>query len=306
MRSALRRTGADPPFSDHRHYHGVPMEGWFWRFTDASAGTAAIVLTGICRDAAGATWGMTAFARHGEGGAAFAEGVAGEASADPRGPSLRVGDLLEFDGRRLRGRVDGGSVDVEITDAVGWPKRALGGIGPGHLVPRLGQYWHPHVLGGTARGTVTVGETTVSVDGARVYAEKNWGRGFPTGGWWWGQADAFEEDVCVSFAGGPLGPLHAGALVVRIGRELIHVVRPPQRLSTSGSFVLRARGVELEVAARDEPLVLPVPKPRERRVVHGPSRQHLAAEIRLRVRRRARTAFDGASPLAGFELGTPS
>ena len=301
MLSLLRRTGADPPFSDHRHYHGVSMEGWFWRFT--GDGFAAIVLCAVCRDGRGGTWGMCAVALPG----VFAEGRAETAWADPRGPALRIGDLLEADDEHVRVALPDASVDVCLADRVVWPKRALGGVGPGHLVPWLGQYWHPHVLGGRVGGSLRVGDTAVSLDGANVYAEKNWGRGFPKSGWWWGQAQGFEErDVCVAFAGGPLGPLHAGALVVRVGADLVHVVHPPMRLRASGALVLRARGVEIEVAARDEPLLLPVPRPRERGVVHGPSAQHLAAELRLHVRRRARTVFDGASALAGFELGTPS
>jgi tocopherol cyclase len=309
MRSVVRRTGADPPFSDHRHYHGVPMEGWFWRFTDAAAGTAAIVLAGVCRDGRGATWGMTAVALH--PGGVFAEGVAGTAWADPRGPSLRIGELVEADDDHVRVGLPDAAVDVSLDGVVPWPRRTLGGIGPGHLVPWLGQYWHPHALGGRATGTVRVGETTVSLDGASVYAEKNWGRGFPSRGWWWGQAQGFDrDDVCVAFAGGPLGPLHAGALVVRVGDELIHAVRPPMPLRTRGDWHLRARTasavVDVEVSARDEPLRLPVPVPKDRGVVHGPSSQHLAADLRLHVRRRARTVFEGASGLAGFELGAPS
>jgi len=33
MLAAYRATGADPPFGDPRGYHGVGMEGHFWRFT---------------------------------------------------------------------------------------------------------------------------------------------------------------------------------------------------------------------------------------------------------------------------------
>lgn len=312
MLAPLRRTGADPPFSDHRRPHGVPMEGWFWRFTDVRAGCAVIVLAAICRDRRGRTWGMAATALHEGGRSAFGEGTSGHAWADPRGGRLAVGALLEADDRRVSLALDDAAVDVSLTGVVAWPRRSLGGIGPGHLVPWLGQYWHPHALGGRASGTVRVGEREVRLDDAQVYAEKNWGRRFPRSGWWWGQAQGFagRDDVCVAFAGGPLGPLAAGALVVRVGDELVHVVRPPLPLRTGGGWSLAAstprHRVEVEVDARDEPLVLPVPVPRDRGVIHGPSRQHLGAELRLSVRRRAGSLFEGTSRLAGFELGTPS
>ena len=359
MISLLRRTGDDPPFSDHRRYHGVPMEGWFWRFTTAS-GAVAVVLCSVNRDGAGGVWGMCAVALGSTTASArksiFAEGISETASADSRG-GVRIGSLLVADTDRVRVELDDAEVHVSLADVVPWPRRTLGGIGPGHLVPWLGQYWHPHVLGGRVTGSIRVGDRTVSLNGATVYAEKNWGRGFPDS-WWWAQAQGFPErdDACVAFAGGPLGPLQAGALVVRLGDELIHVVRPPLPLRTSGvrppyadlqgkgdtssafdvpaggvrppyadlqgkggvssafdvghSWRLRARSaryvVEVEVRAADEPLRLPVPVPAERGVVHGPSEQHLAAELRLQVRRGATTVFEGTSSVAGFELGSPT
>ena len=359
MISRLRGTGADLPFSDHGRYHGVPMEGWFWRFTTAS-GAVAVVLCSVNRDGRGGVWGMCAVAL--SSGTApvrksiFAEGISETASADSRG-GVRIGSLLVADTDRVRVELPDAEVHVSLTDAVGWPRRTLGGVGPGHLVPGLSQYWHPHMLGGQARGSVRVGDRTISLNGATVYAEKNWGRGFPDH-WWWGQAQGFPErdDACVAFAGGPLGPFQAGALVVRLGDELIHVVRPPLPLRTPGvrppyaglqrkggtssTFDVPARGVrppyaclqgkggsssafdvgppwrlrartarhvvEVEVSAPDEPLRLPVPVPADRGVVHGPSEQHLVAELRLQVRRGARTVFAGTSSLAGFELGSPT
>ena len=92
-----------------------------------------------------------------------------------------------------------------------WPRRPFGGSGLAHVIPGLGQYWHPHVLGGRATGRAVLGDEVVDLDGADVYAEKNWGRGFPER-WWWGQAHGFERpDVCLAFAGGDvaLGPATA-------------------------------------------------------------------------------------------------
>ena len=275
------------------------MEGWFWRLTHAPSGTVVVALASVNAG----RWGMAALALHPGGAVAEVSGT--EASGEP----LRLPGVLEADERRLRVTIGDDRLDVGFGDRVGWPRRALGGSGLGHVVPGIGQHWHPHMLGARVEGEAVIGGRHVALDGATAYAEKNWGDGFPAGGWWWGQAQGFDrEDVCVAFAGGDVAlassRLSAGALVVRLGGELIHVVRPPRRLTTDG-WSLRARGVEIEAAPTSAPAVLPVPVPHERRVVHGPSKQHLAADLRLVVRRRGRTLFDGTTALAGLERGGP-
>ncbi len=42
-----RATGADLPFGDPLPWHGVSMEGYFWRFTDPLSGRVLIALVGI-------------------------------------------------------------------------------------------------------------------------------------------------------------------------------------------------------------------------------------------------------------------
>ena len=319
MLARLRRTGADPPFGDPRAYHGVAMEGYFWRLTDVASGSVVVALAAVNRDGEGRPWGVVALALH-PGGHVRSAVVA---DAHAAGPGLHVtardadGHVLEASDERLR--VDLGPdarLDVRFDDRAGWP-RALGGVGFGHLVPRLGQYWHPHLLGARVRGQARIGGRDVTLDGAAAYGEKNWGAGFPEAGWWWGHAQAFErEDVCVAFAGGPVhaGPLrlHAGALVARVGDDLVHVVRPPWRVhaepGTEWRLLARTPRHTVEVEARPTgvaPLLLPVPVPADRRAIEGPSAQHLAAEMSVVVRRGRRTLFAGTSPLAGLEHGAP-
>src|SRR5688500_16475962 len=64
MLASYRRTGADPPFGDPAGYHGVAMEGHFWRITRASSGTVVIAIVAVCRDARGAPWAMASLAAH--------------------------------------------------------------------------------------------------------------------------------------------------------------------------------------------------------------------------------------------------
>src|SRR5919197_1815800 len=58
MLAAYRRTGADPPFGDPRGYHGVGMEGYYWRVTQPSTGEVVVAIVAISRDAAGERWAM--------------------------------------------------------------------------------------------------------------------------------------------------------------------------------------------------------------------------------------------------------
>jgi hypothetical protein len=321
LTALLRRSGADLPFGDPRAHHGVAMEGYYWRLTDAAAGLVVVALLSVNRDGRGGTWGTVALAATEPAGWVRSAEVP-VAFADPRRLGVRLADaqgreILVADESGLRVDLgDDARLDVWFARPVPWPRRVLGGVGPAHLLPNLGQYWHPHLLGARVEGSAVLAGRAVALGGADAYAEKNWGKaGFPPV-WWWGQAHGFERpDVCVAFAGGPveLGPrsLTAGALVVRLGDELIHAVHPPWPLEQAvghGRWRLRARTARHEVlvqgdAAGGAPHRLDVPVPLERRVLRGVSAQHLAGHLELTVRRGGRTRFAGASNLAGLEHG---
>ena len=103
-----------------------------------------------------------------------------------------------------------------------WPK-ALAGGGLSASIPFLNQYWHPYRLGGKASGSVSFGGEHWLFDGATLYAERNWGAGFPER-WWWGQAHDFADPgVSVAFSGGllKLGPVGRDVENARLqgGRE---------------------------------------------------------------------------------------
>jgi tocopherol cyclase len=322
MFAAYRATGADPPWGDPRGYHGVGMEGYFWRITQPPAGAVVVVLAAVNRDAAGGTWGLVALAAH--PGGFVRSATVGRVHADRRGLSL---GLQADDGRPVlaarddRLRVDlgpGARVDVAFEDRVEWPaRRAFGGIGAAQALPGLSQYWHPHLLGAHVRGAAHVGDAAIALDGATAYAEKNWGAGGHPPAWWWGQAHAFSrEDACVAFAGGRagLGPLRlprATAIVVALGGEVLRLVSPPAPLRVAvgaSGWRLRARtarhSVEIEGhAGGTAPHVLPVPIPAERGRSEAQSAMHLAGTLHVRVRRGTRTVFAAASALAGLERG---
>jgi Tocopherol cyclase len=320
MISLYRRTGADLPFADPRGYHGIAMEGYFWRITHVASATVLIVLGGVNRDRAGETWGTVGLAAH-PGGFSRSRAVA-QATGARRGLGVWAG---EDDETNLRADADGllvdlgegARLDVRFTDSVPWPRGAFGGIGPAQTIPGLSQYWHPHLLGGHVTGTAHIDGREIDLDGATVYAEKNWGRGGFPPAWWWGQSHGFErEDVCVAFAGGRAGlgraQVLATSLVVRVGDEVVRAVRPlhPMRVEVGvRGWRFQARTarhtIELEGKANGTPAhALPVPIAAERRNLEGAAAQYLASEVRLVVRRGRQMVFSGSSALAGLERGT--
>ncbi len=312
--AAYRRTGADLPFGDPRPSHGAEMEGWFWRITDASRGRVIVALCGINRHPDG-DWATVAIAW--EPGGAVHSAVLDDAHASATELVLHAGTrpdrVFEASAGHLHVRLDGVELDLQFSRSFPWPK-ATGGGGVFSVVPFLNQYWHPHGLGGEATGTISVGNEQWHVDAAPMYAERNWGAGFPQR-WWWGQAHDFPgEDLSIVFTG---GVLHLGALtqtvggvVVRHGDRVIRVTPPAfvRSVITPGRWRIRARSFRYQIdldgdAAGLEPHVLPVPLPAERRNVDTDF-EHLAGRLRCVVRDRDRTIIDATSALAGLEIGS--
>jgi len=310
-RRAYRRTGADLPGSDPRPTHGARMEGWFWRFTDRANGRVVVALCGINRHPDG-DWATVAVTAHPE--SVVRSGVIDDGWASAERFEVGAGDVLHADAGSLVVDLDGVRLDVRFDDVVGWP-HVLGAGGLGSVLPGLSQYWHPHVLGGRVRGTLEVDGTTVVLDGGDVYAEKNWGHGFPDR-WWWGQAQGFEDpDVCVAFGGGRLavGPLAVDltAAVLRLGERVVRFAPPGaivRREVRTGTWEVRARtaGWRLEIdgdSGGRTPTVLPVPVPEERRNVDR-DLEHLASRVRVRVHRFGRLVVEDESHLGALEVGS--
>jgi hypothetical protein len=312
--AAYRRTGADLPWGDPLAPHAVPMEGWFWRITDPAGGRAAIVLCGCCQGDAG-PWTLVGLAAAPDG--IVRSQICPPARIGSDGRTLSVpGGVLEADGDSLRVSLgDDARLDARFESRAEWPRRSLGALGLGQPVPALGQYWHPHMLGARVDGHVHLADTTWTFDGARGYAEKNWGRGFPSR-WWWGQASGIGDDerACVAFAGGDvrIGPLALAptAAVVKLNGDMLRLGPPFAHVSASsdnGGWQLRARSarhvVDIEGDANGSHAHrLPVPVPGERRLVDGPA-QHFTGRLRVSVRRGRRTVFRGESDLAALERG---
>ena len=291
------------------------MEGYYWRLSDPASGRCVVALCGVCRAPDGA-WAVVALAAHPGGFVRWTNAPTAAAEPDALGAvAWEPGGACVLRGSERRIAVDLGEdarLEAVLEGRAAWPHRALGGLGVAQAAPGLPQYWHPAVLGARVRGHAVLGGATVSLDGWDAYVEKNWGGEFP-GEWWWGQA-ALGEGAMTAFAGGRLGlgPLAASALVVRAGGELARFT-PPGALVTAGAgggeWRLRARSprwtAELEGEAIHEPHVLPVPVSAERRAILR-SEHHLAARLRVTLRRGRRTVLRAETALAGLEHGTPA
>ncbi len=317
-----RATGADLPFADPRRAHGVRMEGYFWRLTDAQAGRTVIAWCGVQRDGAGRCWAFVGLAAHPGGFVRHA--VVPTGGADRDGMGVWAGDgVARADARQLH--IDLGPdarLSVRLDGVAGWQGlRPYGGLGIAHAIPAIGQYWHPHGLGGAATGIAVLGGPPVQLRGAVVYAEKNWSHhGFPDE-WWWGQAHHFagaERDVCLAFAGGAVRVgsvgITATAVVLRLGDRLLRFgtpLRSPVRARlTDDTWTLRGRSARygIDVEGHADPStahVLSIPLPEQRASVPG-SLQHLDGRVNVVLRRHGRVLFSGESGLAGLEHGERS
>jgi Tocopherol cyclase len=289
------------------------MEGYYWRVTDPRSGQVVVALCGVNRAPDG-DWGSVALAA--QPGGYLRESVVPSASASRSGMGVAAGTALRASADELT--VDlapDARLSLRLRDRAPWPHRALGGLGVAQVVPGVGQYWHPHVLGARVEGHAVLGDRTVDLDGATAYAEKNWGAGFPRR-WWWGQAQGFDDpDVCVAFAGGVLerGPLTLAAtsVLVHLGDgETLRLV-PPTAFTTThtGDSAWRVNAlsprhrITIEGdSGGTEPHLLPVPIPAERRTVDR-ARQYLAGRMRVEVHTGRRLRYRGESRLAGLELG---
>lgn len=308
-----RRTGADVPFGNPLPDHGTEMEGWFWRVSDEASGRALIALCSINRHDGG-DWSTTAVAVH--PGLTVNAAALSAARAQESPFCVTAGDAADrftVGTDRVRFELGDLKLNMEFTDQVGWPK-AFGGGGIFSAIPFLNQYWHPYYLGGRASGTVEYGGQNWTFDNAKLYAERNWGAGFPLR-WWWGQAHDFgDDDVCVAFSGGllSLGPIarDVNGIVVRIGPKVIRMTPPVLVRSRVGDnqWFLRGRSPRYEIVLEGDgrhlpPHVLPVPLPAARRNIDTDF-EHLGGRLRCTVRERGRLLFDGTSELAGLEVGS--
>ena len=314
MRSPYRQSGADLPFGNPEHAHGVAMEGYFWRFTHPRTRRSVIALIGVQQHDDG-PWALVGL---GGSNGFWRHDVVNMATARRLGIGARAGGkFFGSDTRVVANLGPDAKIDVTIQPTHRWPHRIFGGSSIFQTIPALNQYWHPWLLAGRASGTATIGGEVWNLDGATVYGEKNWGRGGFPEAWWWGQANGFPEpEACVAFAGGEVyaGPLRTEVtgVVVRLPDGRVFRlgnpgISPVSAEVTEERWTIRGRSLRWRVeidgyAPIGDALVLPVPLVQERRAVPG-ALEHLAGTLRVRVWRDGRRVWAAESRIAGLEHG---
>lgn len=305
-----RRAGGDPPFVDTGGAHGSPMEGYFWRLASERDRRVLVAMVGRARHQSQEPWGVAGIGAHPESTLVHEITAAPSAARDHLDvsvPGIFTGSLTSLDVA-----VGSGRLTARFARPVHLPG-PLGGLGLGHLVPGLPTYWTPSLISAdVVEGEASYGGETFSLEGYKVYVEKNWGSLYPSD-WWWGQS-FFDDDVSLVFAGGRIPilglPLQATALVLQQGRRVTRFGPPFARVtsSTTGTtWQVRASGSGLTVDVDGEvldhpPVALPVPIPAERRT-EGRALEWLAGRMRVVVRRGSRLVLDSESTLAGLEVG---
>lgn len=323
LRRGWRATGAELPGGDLVAARGISMDGWFWRITDPASGRVVLALAGLNTPRQGDPWGIVGIAA--DPARSLTTATLPSVAGDERGLRVQMrGEEGHFHATRqeLQARLGSTSLELRFDRLDEWQGR-LGGSDVFGMVPRLNQYWHPWVLGGSASGVFDDGSTRWEFDGAQVYAEKNWGRGgFPVQ-WWWGQAQGFSDPTaCVAFGG---GRIHLGrpgrdarlttevtALVLRTpDGEQVRLGNPGTSPVTAqvgdGHWRLRGRSRrwQLEVDAYcplAEAFVLPVPLVEQGRLAPGALEAQLG-ELQVTARRDGRLHWQGTTRMAALESG---
>jgi len=247
-------------------------------------------IAGVCRD-----WAMVTLAS--STGEVWTEIVSPVRLSDD-GLGVDLGGVLRASPDALDVAL-GPGLSARLSHRREWPRRAFGPLGPAQMVPWLGQYWAPWLLGAEVTGSFG----SRALDGASAYAEKNWGAVFATH-WWWGQAEF------VAFAGGRVHGVAPTAVAVWTPDEVVTLAPPLARTiarAGGGAWHVRASSarwrVEIEGEAPGAPLALPVPIPGAERRLEVRSRHHLLGRVSVSVRRGRRLWFRGESTLAALEDG---
>jgi hypothetical protein len=187
--------------------HDDYFEGWYLKCVDAARSQVLALIPGVSHDRAGGTshsfvqvvrpGGRTAYLSYPIEAFTFSRDRFA-VSVGPNSFSESGVELdLDCDGMRLTGKLGFGPW-------VPWPVSATtpGIMGPYRFVPRMEGYHGVCSLDHALSGQLMLDDELLDFDGGRGYAEKDWGRSFPSS-WVWAQSNHFERpgvSVTVSVA----------------------------------------------------------------------------------------------------------
>ena len=192
----LRRVWQPEVYQGGRR-HDNYFEGWYLKCVDATRSQVLALIPGVSHDRRGGTshsfvqvvrpGGHTAYIQYPVEAFRFDR----SRFAITVGPNTfsDTGITLDLDGEgvRLTGELGFGPW-------IPWPVSATkpGIMGPYRFVPRMEGYHGICSFDHALTGTLTLDGTALDFDGGRGYAEKDWGRSFPSS-WVWAQSNHFDR-----------------------------------------------------------------------------------------------------------------
>lgn len=253
----------DPAVYQGGSRHARYFEGWYLKMVDAEGAHPLSLIPGVSYSEDGATrHAFVQLVRPGGASRYFAFPAEAFAFRTDRFGITIGGNAFGSDGLMVDLRDEQGGVrgDVRFGAWTPWPVTLLspGVMGPYRFVPRMECYHGVLSMDHSLRGSLTVDDEGLVFDGGRGYAEKDWGRSFPSS-WLWAQSNHFDRpgvSVSVSigrvpwmtgtFTGHIAGILLDDALhrfATYTGAKLTCIETRPG----SADFVLRDRREELEI-----------------------------------------------------------
>lgn len=315
LRTRLGRIWRPAVYQDGLKRHGY-FEGWYFKIVNGSETHAAAIIPGISLDPSGNTsHSFVQLIRTG-GATAYWEYPVSDFRFDPRRFEIEVGpNRFSLAGIELAleggaGRVNGA---LKFGTQTPWPVRPLspGIMGWYRFVPFMEAYHGVLSLDHSVEGSLGIDGESVDFSEGRGYAEKDWGRSFPSA-WVWAQSNHFESpgtSVTVSIARIPwlggsfigyiVGLLHDGTLYEF---TTYNGARVPYFDLTDGrtTMLLTRKGLELHLTidgAHPGTLRSPVMG-----AMSGTVWESLDASIAVKLSRADTVLFEGTGTHAGVEL----
>lgn len=297
------------------------FEGWYYKQVDAAGSRVVALIPGISFSADGSEKHAFVQLVPSGGEAHYFAFPVEEFRADPSDPyAIHVGpSKFSRDGVTLA--LDDGERAVTGELRFGawapWPVRPLspGIMGPFRFVPGMQTYHGVLSMDHAVSGHLVIDGERIDFDGGRGYAEKDWGRSFPSS-WIWAQSNSFGEtgtSVMLSVAKIPwMGGSFVGSIAGLLAEGRLHRfatytgarIRHIETSHNEAHLVIGDRREELEVRITgSDTLILKAP-------VLGAMEGHDAEslggtiEVRLSAVRggRASVIFSGTGRQAGVEI----
>jgi len=297
------------------------FEGWYYKQVDEDATKTLAVIPGISYSADGESrhafvqvvpsWGKTHYFAY----------PADTFRWDPRDPFRISIGASTFDRRGISlDLADGECVVVGSLSFGPWAPWPVTAFSPGimgwyRFVPRMETYHGVLSMDHSVTGSVTFDDELVCFDRGRGYAEKDWGRSFPSS-WIWAQSNHFGHrgtSVTVSvakvpwmtgsFVGNIAGMLHEGVLH-RFATYTGAALRCIETGANEARLVIGDRREELEMHLHgSEALVLKAPV---LGAMEGRDAESLGGTLDVTLRSlrggRVQVLFEGTGRQAGIEI----